>query len=62
MNTEIQNEVKKVNDLHSPFKYDRTPYLCEIMDCIMSDDPPKYITVMKGSSLGSSTAPLKVVK
>jgi len=38
-----------------PFKYDRTPYLREVVDCLMPDHPAKKIAVMKASQVGFST-------
>lgn len=37
-----------------PFRYSRTPYLREIIDCLSSDHPAHTVIVMKGAQLGFS--------
>lgn len=38
-----------------PFRYNRTPYCREIVDCISPDHPARVISVMKGAQIGFST-------
>jgi phage terminase large subunit GpA-like protein len=38
-----------------PFKYDRTPYLREIVDCLSPGHPARIVAVMKGAQIGFST-------
>jgi len=42
-----------------PFSYNRFPYFREIVDSLASIDPIKEIAVMKGNSLGATTAILE---
>ncbi len=37
------------------FKYDKTPYLKEIIDHISQDSPARIVAVMKGAQIGFST-------
>lgn len=37
-----------------PFRYSRTPYTREIIDCLSQDHPAKTISVMKGAQIGFS--------
>lgn len=39
-----------------PFRYDRTPYAREIVDCFAPGHPARVIVVMKGAQIGFSTA------
>ncbi len=38
-----------------PFKYSRTPYTREIIDCLTQTHPAKWIAVMKGAQIGFSS-------
>lgn len=44
-----------VSNFPGPFSYDRTPYLREVVDCLMPDHPAREIAVMKGAQIGYST-------
>ncbi len=37
-----------------PFKYSRTPYCREIIDCFAPDHPMRWIAIMKGAQIGLS--------
>lgn len=37
-----------------PFRYDRTPYTREIVDCLAPDHPARIVAVMKGAQVGFS--------
>jgi len=37
-----------------PFRYDRTPYTREIIDCLDPNHPAKWIAFMKGAQIGAS--------
>lgn len=37
-----------------PFKYSRTPYVREIIDCFANDHPMLWIAIMKGAQIGLS--------
>jgi phage terminase large subunit GpA-like protein len=37
-----------------PFKYNRTPYTREIIDCLSPDHPARWVAVMKGAQVGFS--------
>jgi len=41
-----------VSTIQGRFKYDHTPYLTEIVDCLSPYNPAKVIGVMKGSQIG----------
>lgn len=41
-----------------PFKYSRTPYWREIIDRFASDNPMKWLAIMKGAQIGFSAAVL----
>jgi phage terminase large subunit GpA-like protein len=45
----------EVSAFPGPFKYDRTPYLREVVDTLRPDHPAKRIAVMKGAQIGFST-------
>lgn len=45
----------EVSNFPGPFKYDRTPYTKEIVDCLSPDHPAKKIAIMKGAQVGLST-------
>lgn len=45
----------EVSNFPGPFSYKRTPYLKEVVDCLMPDHPAKRIAVMKGAQIGFST-------
>lgn len=38
-----------------PFRYTRTPYTREIIDCLAPDNPVQHIVVMKGAQIGFSS-------
>lgn len=38
-----------------PFRYDRTPYTREIIDCLAQDHPARWVAVMKGAQVGFSS-------
>jgi phage terminase large subunit GpA-like protein len=38
-----------------PWRYDRTPYMREIVDCLSPDNPAKVIAFMKGAQQGASS-------
>jgi len=38
-----------------PFKYSKTPYTREIIDCLMPDHPARWVAVMKGAQIGFSS-------
>lgn len=44
-----------VSNFPGAFSYDRTPYLREVVDCLMPDHPAREIAVMKGAQIGYST-------
>lgn len=44
-----------VSAFPGPFRYDRTPYLKEVVDCLSPYHPARVISVMKGSQIGFST-------
>lgn len=44
-----------VSNFPGKFNYDRTPYLREVVDCLMPDHPSREIAVMKGAQIGFST-------
>lgn len=44
-----------VSPFPGPFRYDRTPYLREVIDCLSPDHPARIIAVMKGAQIGYST-------
>jgi phage terminase large subunit GpA-like protein len=41
-----------------PFRYSRTPYTREIIDCLAPDHPAKIISIMKGAQVGFSSVAL----
>lgn len=41
-----------------PYRYNRTPYCREIIDCLSPDHPAKWIAVMKGAQIGMSAGVL----
>lgn len=41
-----------VSSFYGQFSYDRTPYLKEIVNCLMPDHPAREIAVMKGAQIG----------
>ncbi len=41
-----------------PFRYDRTPYTREIIDCFSPDHPARIVAVMKGAQVGFSAGVL----
>lgn len=41
-----------------PYKYSRTPYCREIIDCLAPDHPAKWVAVMKGAQIGMSAGVL----
>lgn len=41
-----------------PFRYNRTPYTREIIDCFAPDHPAKIVAVMKGAQVGFSSGVL----
>jgi phage terminase large subunit GpA-like protein len=45
----------EVSPFPGPFTFDRTPYLREILDCIMPEHPARMVAVMKGAQIGFST-------
>jgi phage terminase large subunit GpA-like protein len=45
---------KEVTDYDGPMSYRMTPYLIEIANSAMADDPSQIISIMKGSQLGFS--------
>jgi len=45
----------EVSPFPGPFRYDRTPYMREVVDCLSSFHPARIIAVMKGSQIGFST-------
>lgn len=45
---------KDITPWPGPMKYNRTPYLKEIANSIMAEDPSRVIVVMKGSQIGFS--------
>mgnify|MGYP000268258048 CR=1 FL=1 len=44
-----------VSPYPGPFKYNRTPYLKEVVNLLMPDNPATRIAIMKGAQIGSST-------
>lgn len=52
-----QNRImtSEVSPFPGPFKYDLTPYLREIIDCLSPDHPSRIIVIMKGVQSGLST-------
>jgi phage terminase large subunit GpA-like protein len=52
---ELHRVLSKENSpFPGPFRYDRSPYLREIVDCLMPDHPAKTIAFMKGAQIGGS--------
>lgn len=45
----------EITPFPGPFRYDRTPYLKEIVDCLAPTHPAKTVAVMKGAQIGFST-------
>ena len=41
-----------------PYRYERTPYCREIIDCLSPDHPAKWVAVMKGAQIGMSAGVL----
>jgi len=37
-----------------PFKYSRTPYMREIIDCLSQSHPARTVAIMKGAQVGGS--------
>ena len=50
-----QNIVMPGKPFPGPFKYSRTPYTREIIDCLSPDHPARKIAVMKGAQIGFSS-------
>ena len=44
-----------ISNFPGQFSYDRTPYLREVVDCLMPDHPAREIVVQKGAQIGFST-------
>jgi phage terminase large subunit GpA-like protein len=44
-----------VSAMPGPYRFDRTPYLREVVDTLMPNHPAKKIAVMKGAQIGFST-------
>lgn len=44
-----------VTPFPGPFRYERTPYLREVADCLSPDHPARVIAVKKGAQIGFST-------
>jgi phage terminase large subunit GpA-like protein len=49
-----QNLIMKKKPFEGPFRYDRTPYTREIVDCLDPNHPARVIAVMKGAQIGFS--------
>lgn len=45
----------EVSSFPGPFRYDKTPYMREVVDCLSPFHPARRIAVMKGSQIGFST-------
>lgn len=43
-----------VTSFPGPFRFDRTPYCKEIVDCLSPDHPARIVAVMKGAQIGFS--------
>lgn len=54
-NEKFRVMTSEVSPFPGPFKYNHTPYLREVVDCMSPDHPSKFIAVMKGAQIGFST-------
>lgn len=50
----VENNVVMGNPFPGPYRYSRTPYWREVIDCLSPDHPARWITVLKGQQSGYS--------
>lgn len=50
-----QNIIMPGKPFPGPWRYDRTPYTREIVDCMAPDHPARWVAVMKGAQVGFSS-------
>lgn len=51
----VEQNVVMGKPFPGPFRYDKTPYTREIIDCLAPDHPARVVVVMKGAQVGFSS-------
>lgn len=54
----VENNIIMPKPFPGPYRYSRTPYCREIIDCLSPDHPAKWVAVMKGAQIGLSAGVL----